>query len=352
MTMLADTVDAVVGIDTHSRTHTARLATATGVVLGERTVTNTSAGFAELLTWINEQRPGPRVLAAVEGTRSYGLALCQELARAGHAVVEVEQPSRKLHRNGKSDPIDAGLAIEQMLRTSVDQANIPRAGGLRDALRMLLNARTELTVQRTMQCNRLHHLLLAGDDIDRELGNAKFTVTRLASIIRRQHPADAELPACIHRSECRRIAQAVRDLGQDLTANEKQLRSLLDALAPGLLELPGVGPVSAAAVVVAFSHPGRLRDDAAFAALAGTCPIPASSGKTVRHRLNRGGDRHLNCALHTIARSRLRYDPKTRAYAERRRTEGKTDREILRCLKRYITRQLYRDLTNRMSPAA
>ena len=311
-----------------------------------------SPGFAELLAWIDEQRPGPRVLAAVEGTRSYGLALCRELARAGHTVVEVEQPTRRLHRNGKSDPIDAGLAIEQMLRTSVEQANTPRADGLRDALRMLLNARTELTVHRTVQCNRLHHLLLAGDDTDRDLGKAKFTVTTLTAIIRRRHAADGDLAASIHRSECRRIAQAVRDLGLDLNANETQLRRLLDTLAPGLLELPGIGPVSAAAAVVAFSHPGRLRNDAAFAALAGTCPIPASSGKTVRHRLNRGGDRQLNSALHTIARSRLRYDPKTRAYADRRRAEGKTEREILRCLKRYITRQLYRELTTRMATTA
>ena len=120
---------------------------------------------------------------------------------------------------------------------------------------------------------------------------------------------------------------------------------------PDLLELTGVGPIVAATVLAAWSHPGRCRDDAAFAMLAGAAPIPASSGKTVRYRLNRSGDRQLNRALHTIALSRLRHDPATRAYADRRRAEGKTDREIKRCLKRYIARQLYRQLESDPRPA-
>ena len=121
----------------------------------------------------------------------------------------------------------------------------------------------------------------------------------------------------------------------------------MDDLAPGLTQRPGIGPVTAAQTIVAFSHPGRCRNDAAFASLAGTCPIPASSGRTVRHRLNRGGDRALNRAIHTIATVRMRDCPATQAYIARRTAEGKTIREIKRCLKRYITRELYRSLTAR-----
>ena len=145
--------------------------------------------------------------------------------------------------------------------------------------------------------------------------------------------------------------QALRDATRALKNNNAELDAIVSDLAPGLTSRPGIGPVTAAQAIVSFSHPGRCRHDAAFARLAGTSPIEASSGQTTRHRLNRGGDRALNKAIHVIATTRMRSDPATRAYITRRRAQGKSDREIRRCLKRYITRQTYRALTAAMTPA-
>jgi transposase len=142
----------------------------------------------------------------------------------------------------------------------------------------------------------------------------------------------------------RALARRSQAMTAEAADHERQILTIVRSWRPDLLELTGVGPIVAATVLCAWSHPGRVRDDAAFAKLAGVCPIPASSGQTVRHRLNRHGDRQLNRALHTVVLSRLRYDDTTRAYRDRRRAEGKTDREIKRCLKRYVARQLYRQL--------
>src|SRR4051794_8385136 len=350
--MLADVVDAVVGIDTHRDTHTAHLVDRNCRALAEVTVPNTDAGSAELLAWLEAHRVGPRLVVAMEGTRSYGLALARRLTAAGLLLVEAEQPARKDRRHGKSDPIDARIAARSVLAKPAERLATPRADGDREALRILLSARDELTSLLTMQSNRLHALLLAGDDTDRQLNRGVFTLDKLGTIAARQLAPDADRAEAVRRAECRRLAVAVRDLFRQLRANKKQLAEIVNDLASGLLDKPGLGPVSAAIVLVAFSHPGRIHTEAAFAALAGTSPLPASSGRTVRHRLNRGGDRRLNRALHTIARSRLSFDPTTKAYADRCRTEGKTDREILRCLKRYITRQLFRQLTSTMTATA
>ena len=149
----------------------------------------------------------------------------------------------------------------------------------------------------------------------------------------------------------RDLARRARYLEAEAAEHEAAIRTIVRSWRPDLLQLTGVGPIVAATVLTAWSHPGRCRDDAAFAMLAGAAPIPASSGKTVRYRLNRSGDRQLNRALHTVALCRLKRDPRTRAYAQRRRTEGKTDREIKRCLKRYIARELYRRLETLPSTA-
>ena len=221
----------------------------------------------------------------------------------------------------------------------------PRADGDREALRILLIARAEMVTLRTARTNRLHALLLAGDDRDREMARGKFTDTRLATLSRRRLASNATREHRIRHAEIRRLATALRLLHDDLRANRAELLEIVDDLAPGLLQRPGIGPVSAAQALVSFSHVGRVRDEAAFARLAGTSPIPASSGCTVRYRLNRGGDRALNRAVYTIAIIRMRCCERTRAYVVRRRAEGKSTAEICRCLKRYITRELFRALT-------
>jgi transposase len=183
-----------------------------------------------------------------------------------------------------------------------------------------------------------------GDEFESGMSSAHLSDVRLKAIIRRRGSGEQTRLQAIRREEERRLAQTVRDLERELTANHKQLRQIVESIAPELLTKRGIGPVCAAQAIVSWSHRGRCRNEAAFAKLAGAPPIPASSGKTVRHRLNRGGDRQLNSALHTIAMTRWRSCPRTADYLTRRRTEGKTDREIRRLLKRYIAREIYRTL--------
>jgi transposase len=348
--MLAEVVDAVVGVDTHRDSHVAELAGPTGAVIACIQVDNDTAGFARLIGWIAEHAPGPEIVAAVEGTRSYGIGLTRALTAAGLQVLECEQPARKDRRGrGKSDAIDAHLAVLFALRQDSDKLPTPRSDGPREALRILLAARQEMVTASTGQINRLRALLLSGDDRDRNASRAAFTDAALSSLARRRLPADADRLHAVRHAEIRRLALAVREATKALKANRRELHELVEQIAPGLTTRPGIGPVSAAQVVVSFSHVGRVRNDAAFAALAGTSPIPASSGQTTRHRLNRGGDRALNRAIHTIALTRMRTCARTRAYVERRTAEGKTSREIRRAIKRYIARELYRTLTAAMT---
>jgi transposase len=214
----------------------------------------------------------------------------------------------------------------------------------------LLVARQEITVARTAHISRLRALLLAGDDTDRQAARVSLTQAALAGLAAREVPVLASREQAVRQAEIRRLALAIAQARRELMDNRAQLQAIADDLAPGLTSRYGVGPVSAAQAIVSFSHPGRCRNEAAFAALSGTSPIPASSGKTVRHRLNRGGDRALNRAIHAIAVSRIRSCPRTRAYITRRTADGKTPREIRRCIKRYIARELYRQLTQSMTP--
>jgi transposase len=350
--MLAEVVDAIIGADTHRDTNQLEIARPSGAVIATRSFSNDSAGHAEALAWIFEHAPGPRLVLSIEGTRSYGAGLTRAATAAGIPVIEAEQPTRKTRRGkGKSDPMDAHLAVLYALGLDADKLPTPRADGDREALRILLCARQELTATSTAQTNRLKALLRDGDDNDRRLARGELTVTTLSALIKRRLPRGASREQVIRHAEIRRLAVAVRDAGRILTANRAELAAIVNDLVPELTERPGIGPVSAAQTIVSFSHPGRCRNDAAFAKLAGTSPLEVSSGQTQRHRLNRGGDRALNRALHTIARTRMRSDPATKAYVARRRAEGKSNREIRRCLKRYIARQLYRVLTTAMAPS-
>jgi transposase len=350
--MLAECIDAVIGVDTHRDTHHAEIAHPSGAVIAACSIPNTSAGYAQLLAWVCQHAPGPRLVISIEGTRSYGAGLARAAAAAGLVVTECEQPTRKTRRGkGKSDPIDAHLAVLAALQLDTAKLPAPRADGDREALRILLCARAELTTTATGQANRLRALLRDGDDHDRDLARGSLSAATLTGLARRRQPRDATREQAVRHGEIRRLALALQAGIQAQTANKAQLAQIVTDLAPGLLGQPGIGPVSAAQAIVSFSHPGRCRNDAAFARLAGTSPLEASSGQITRHRLNRGGDRALNKAIHIIATTRMRSDPATRAYVTRRRALGKSDREIRRCLKRYIARQLYRALTAAMTPA-
>jgi transposase len=345
MAMVAELVDAVVGGDTHKHTHTLEMLSPVGARLASLQIGNDEAGFAAAAGWILDHAPGPRLIVGLEGTRSYGIGLSRALQSAGLTVVEVERPKREQrHGRGKSDPIDAHLAALQVLGMDTDRLPIPRADGDREALRILLVGRRGLTNTQTRCRNQLKALLHTGDAFERSLSSGHLSQARLNTIIRRRGHATETRLQTIRRVEARRLAQTVRDTGRELIANHKQLRQLVASIAPELLAKRGIGPVSAAQAIISWSHPGRCRSEAAYARLAGAPPIPASSGKTVRHRLNRGGDRQLNAALHTIAMTRWRSCPRTADYITRRRAEGKTDREIRRILKRYIAREIYRTL--------
>jgi transposase len=351
MTMLAEVIDAVIGIDTHRDSHEVEIADPAGKLIATMRIGNDSGGFAQLLATIAELAPGPRVVACIEGSRSYGIGLARALAASGLLVIECEQPSRKQRRGkGKSDPIDAHLAVLTALRLDTSRLPAPRADGDREALRILLVARLEMTVAATAQASRLRALLLAGDDTDRRAARKALSNAALAALAGRELPAHADREHAVRQAEISRLALALAQARRQLKDNRAQLLAVVDDIAPGLTGRYGVGPVSAAQAIVSFSHPGRCRSEAAFAALGGTSPIPASSGRTIRHRLNRGGDRALNRAIHTIALTRMRSCARTRAYVARRTAEGKTPREIRRCLKRYIAREIYRQLNQSMKP--
>ena len=342
MTMLTELVEVVIGVDTHKHTHTAALLdAATGAVLARAAVGADPDGYAEL-TALAEQHSGLRAWA-LEGSGGYGAGLARHLADQGELVIELDRPVRPKRRAGaKSDPIDAERAARDALaRTHLAQ---PKTGAERAALQMHLTARRAAVEAGADAQRQLHALVVTGPERVRAKfrGQSTRLMISTASGLRTPRGGDAELTAAV--TVLRALARRIRFLEAEALDHERTIRALVRSWRPDLLQLPGVGPIVAATVLTSWSHPGRCRDDAAFAMLAGTAPIPASSGQTVRYRLNRSGDRQLNRALHIIALSRLRHDPATRTYAERRRIDGKSNREIQRCLKRYIGRQLYRHL--------
>jgi transposase len=340
--MLAESVDAVIGVDTHTDTHTACLVEATGREIATVTVEASPDGYGELIAWAVQQTPGPRLIWAVEGCRSHGTGLLRALLAAGQPVVEAGRPQRVGRRpGGKSDPADARLAARTALATAHHAQ--PRSDGDREAVRILLVAREHANTVRTAAVNVFKALLLTAPDQLREPLRRQSTPRQTAAcaLLRvdvRHSPAERVL-----RQTLRSLAQRIRLLDKQIRANERHLHELVAALMPALLAEPGVGPVTAAHLLVAWSHPGRCRSEAAFAALAGVSPLQASSGRVTRHRLNRFGDRHLNRALHTIVNWRMvhGHEP-TQHYLSRRRAQQKSDAEIRRCLKRYTARHLFR----------
>ncbi|MGC5331133.1 IS110 family transposase [Micromonospora sp. DT62] len=349
MSMLADLVEVVIGVDTHKHTHTAAVLDArTGAVLDRTTVTADPDGYAQLLA-LAGQHSGLRAWA-MEGTGGYGAGLHRHLADAGELVVELDRPKRPARRAGaKSDPIDAERAARDALaRTQLAQ---PKTGPERAALQMRLTARRAAVEAATAAQRQLHALIVTAPEAVRSRFRGQNTRAMISTAARlRPTPVSGDVEIITALTVLRDLARRIRTLETEAATHETAILTIVRSWRPDLLTLTGVGPIVAATVLTAWSHPGRCRNDAAFAMLAGVAPIPASSGKTIRYRLNRSGDRQLNRALHTIALSRLRYDEPTRTYADRRRAQGKTDREIKRCLKRYIARDLYRRLENPPPP--
>jgi transposase len=340
MHMLADSVEVVIGVDTHKHPHTAAVvAAATGAVIQQVTVPATPAGYQQLLELAGRQ--SSRRIWAVESTGGYGAGLTRSLAAHHERVVELDRPKRAARRHGaKSDPLDATRAAREALGR--DQLAQPRATGPRAALSVRLAARRSAVQAAGDAQRQLHALVVAAPDVLRERLRARSTRQLVAACARLRVHADWDVETSSTAATLRSLARRIRELTAEAADHRQAILGLVQAWRPDLLARAGVGPIVAATVLCAWSHPGRCRSDAAFAMLGGAAPIPASSGQTVRVRLNRSGDRQLNQALYTVVLTRLRTDPTTRAYAQRRRAQGKTNREIKRCLVRYVARQLYR----------
>jgi transposase len=343
--MLADRLDYVVGVDTHRDQHTlAVVAAGTGAVVAQTVVETSARGYAEARRFAQRHATGARFWA-VEGAGHYGAGLTRFLADHDETVLEVgRQPRGERRLRGKDDGLDAIRAARSVLLG--EALALPRAGEHREALRVLLLARRSAVDVRRVALVQLRSVIVtAPEQLRQELRRLPLgQLLRRCGRFRRcdSRPADQHATILTLRSLARRIQAATTEADE----LEREILGHVRALAPGLLDEPGVGPIVAAQLIVSWSHRDRVRSEACFARLAGVAPLPASSGQTVRHRLSRGGDRQLNRALHTVALHRRRYDPQTRDYIARRTAEGKSTRDATRLLKRYLARHLYRVMQN------
>lgn len=331
--------EVIAGVDTHADTHHAAVIDTNGKHLGDMQFPTTHAGYAALLGFIASF--GTVVRVGIEGTGSYGAGLSRHLRDAGFEVVEVIRPNRQVRRmRGKSDPIDAYAAAATALAES--QHPVPKsADGPVEAIRYLLVTRRSAVKARTAAQIQIKTLLVTAPELLRQRFRS-MTDKALIQGLARLRPSPADPIAAALKSLARRHQQ----LTAEVTELESMLLPLVAQTNPALAAAKGIGPVTAAQLLVtAGDNPDRLRSEAAFAALCGVSPIPASSGKTTRHRLNRGGDRQANAALHRIALVRMAHEQRTRDYVAKRRAEGLTNKEILRCLKRAIARDVFTLLT-------
>jgi transposase len=322
-----------IGVDTHKEVHVAVALDALGGQLDSREIATTQAGYRALLCWAQEL--GVPAFA-IEGTGSYGAGLVRFLERAGVSVYECERPRRHERRRGKSDLIDAALAARKLVGR--ERLSLPRGGGRREDLRLLLLERRGAMQARNAALNQLSALVVTAPEHVRERLGA-LSGERLAQAAARLGPRDEVVNGVL-----RRLGKRAERLSKELAEAERALTTLVAELAPELLAEYGVGPVCAAQLLVSSGDRERMRSEASFAALAGTSPVDASSGKQRRHRLNRGGDRQLNWALHIVTLQRIRHHPETSAYYQRLLAAGKTTREARRCIKRALARHFYHRL--------
>lgn len=339
-----ESVRVTVGVDTHKDAHIARAKDQLGRRLGEITVATSVPGYDDLLAWARSL--GEIHSFGVEGTGCYGAGLSRYLRGNGVVVIEVIRPNRQVRRrNGKSDPADADAAASAVLSGEANGA--PKAGdGAVEMIRALRVARTTAIRARTQAINALHALVITAPEELREdiRGLSGPKLVRTCAAFRPGSPVG---PTDATKLALRSLAKRAVALKKEVQILDRELERLTADAAPTLLGIFGAGPETAGALLVAAGdNPERLRSEAAFAKLCGVSPVEASSGKTTRHRLNRGGDRHANAALYRIVlvRLRQRHEP-TIDYVVRRTAEGKSKREIIRCLKRYVAREVYRALT-------
>ena len=339
LTIVDETRPVTGGVDTHADTHMAAALDRIGGLPGVQEFPATPDGYARLLAWLRGF--GAVHLVGFEGTGSYGAGLARHVSAAGVRVVEVDRSDRQdRRRQGKSDPLDAVSAARAAQSGRARGAPKGRDGAV-EAIRALMVARRSAAGERTQTINQARALVLTGPD-DLRARFARHTTAALVAGIASLRPRPGSTVGYATRIALRELGRRAQFLDDQLERLDELIVPLVTARAPGLLALYGVGPHTAALLLIAAGdHPGRLRSEAAWAHLCATAPIPASSGKVTRHRLNPGGDRQANHALWRIAFTRMGSDPATRAYVERRTKEGKSKAEIIRCLKRYVAREVY-----------
>jgi transposase len=332
--------EVVLGVDTHRDVHVAVILTAVGERLAEHAFPTTRAGYQEILAWARSHGVVRR--AGVESTGSYGLALSRLLRLAGVHVIEVNRPDRAARRKrGKSDAVDAEAAARAVL--AGDATALPKtADGPVEIMRILKVAKDSAVKARVQAVNQLKALLVNAEPALREelapLSTARL-VARCSELD--TDAADAVTAATLHT--LRQLARRIQYLATEIRSFEDRITAAVTSTAPQLLDISGISPDTAATLLIAAGdNPNRLASEASFAALCAVSPVEASSGKTQRRRLNRGGHRQANAALYRAVLIGLRWNPKTRDYLQRRTTEGLSKREIIRCLKRYLARTVYR----------
>jgi transposase len=334
-----------VGVDTHKDIHVAVALDGLGRRLGTLSVPTTPAGYKELVDWATGF--GSLGCAGVEGTGSFGAGLTRFLRAEGIGVFEVIRPRRRdQYRSGKSDPIDAEAAARAVLAGTA--TGRPKgADGEVEMIRTLRAARRSAVKARAQAANQLRAMLItAPEGLKSELRTLS-TAKLVARSSRFRPGTDLAGVEATTKFAMRSVARRYQRLSEEIYELDEQLGRLVAQVAPQLLAVEGVSTDTAASLLIAAGDdPERLKNEAAFAHLCGAAPIPASSGKTVRHRLNRHGDRDANRALYVIAICRMSHDERTRTYVARRTKEGKTKKEIIRCLKRYIAREVYRILAS------
>jgi len=334
--------EVVGGVDTHADTHHAAVLDTAGRRLGDAQFPTTPAGYAALLAFLLSF--GVLLRVGVEGTGSYGAGLARFLHGHDITVSEVIRPNRQVRRmRGKSDPIDAYAAAATALAEPA--LPVPKtADGTVEAIRQLLVARRSAVKARTAAQVQIKTLLITAPDPIRTKYRGMTDAALITALSRTRGSDDAMTAVTLHA--LRSLARRHQHLNAEITDLDQTLEQLATEQNPALAATKGVGPVTAAQLLVtAGDNPQRLRSEAAFAALCGVSPIPASSGKTTRHRLNQGGDRQANAALHRIALVRMSYEQRTRDYVAKKRSEGRTTKEIIRCLKRAIAREIFTTLT-------
>jgi transposase len=328
-------LEVVLGVDTHLDAHVAVALDHLGRRLGVATLPTTEKGYEQLVSWA--QGLGPVRCAGVEGTSSYGAGVARHLKSRGIEVLEIERPKRRQRstsrRNGKSDHADAEAAARIVL--AGEAAGVPKSGdGCVEMIRVLRAARRAAVKARTQAANQLRNLLVTAPEGLRGRLRELSTKALVATAVRFRPGDSPGNPEEATRFALRSVARRYRSLSEEIVELDVQLTRLVTRVAPGLVALPGVGTDHAATLLVAAGdNPERLRSEASFASLCGVSPVQASSGKVVRHRLNRGGNRDANRALHSICVVRMGRDRRTQAYVTRRTAEGKSKREIMRCLK-------------------